>query len=295
MKQSPRDSGCYASHENLIRDSSQRALSNGQFMVDLEDQDTSHSESGIHSREGQGSTIMMNNLDVSAESSSKSTATTMDDANCAADQNECSNDLSNYNILPTQENEVVTNQDSDEINALTSAVETVVPTHDIDSSSVSIPYLLSSTGTKSSPGSPRKTKNKHCRNKSHSHRSKDMFNELALSSHSFGFAKYRHLSAETSPDQGIYVYSWSSFSRNEKSTRRNFHDYDDVVSDPATEAEDSPGRHVYRRVKQRKGSLQTLIHDTRSPSPTLISKVSKKLSAEMIYLHEEPYTDKVII
>lgn len=291
VKQSPRDSGCYASHENLIhRDTSQRALSNGQFMVDLEE-DTSQSESGIHSRDGQGSTVMMNNLDVSAESSTKSTATTMDDANGSADQVECTNDLSNYNILPTLETEEV-DPDPEELNALTSAVEIVVPTPEIDSNSVSIPYLLSSTGPKSSPGSPRKTRNKHSRNKSHSHRSKDLFNDLSLNCHSLGYAKYRHISADTLPDQSTYVYSWASFTRSEKNLRRNFHDYDDVVSDTATEAEDSPGRHVYRRVKQRKGSLQTLIHDNRPPSPTIMSKVNKKLVAEKVYLHEEPYTDK---
>lgn len=258
-------------------------------MVDLEDQDASQSESGIHSRDGQGSLVLMNNLDVSAESSTKSITTTTDDVSGSADQSEC-----NYNILPTQDSEVLS-QDPEDLSSLSSALETVVPTLDTDSSSsASIPYLLPSTGPKSSPGSPRKTRNKHSRNKSHSHRSKDMYNELALNSHSLGYAKYRHISAETLPEQSTYVYSWSSFSGSiEKNPRRTFHDYDNIVSEPTTESEDSPGRHLYRRVKQRKGSLQTLIHENRPPSPSLMSKINKKLSAEKIYLYEEPYTDKV--
>ncbi|KFM71438.1 SAM and SH3 domain-containing protein 3, partial [Stegodyphus mimosarum] len=294
LQQSPRDSGCYASHENLIhRDSSQRALSNGQFMVDLEDQDTSHSESGIHSREGQDSGLTMNNLDLSAESSTKSTATTMDDVAGVTDQNDCVdeiNDLSNYNIPPTQENSY-NNRENETISAsLRNAVGTLISRPEEDVTTLSVPYLLSTSGTKSSPGSPRKTRNKHSRNKSHSHHSKDIYNDL--NSQTFSFGKSRHISADMSSDRGSYVYGWASFSRNEKASRRNLHEYDDIVSDPATEAEDSPGRHIYRRVKQRKGSLQTLIHDTRPPSPTLISKVNKKLVVEKIYLHEEPYTDK---
>ncbi|KAF8767315.1 SAM and SH3 domain-containing protein 1 [Argiope bruennichi] len=288
IKQSPRDSGCYASHENLVhRDSSQRALSNGQFVVDLEDQDTSHSESGIHSREGQDSALTMNNLDISAES----TATTMDDM--AGVSNDCADDHSNYNILPTLE-DISNNQENQSIvETATESVEVVVtPQPSQESSALSVPYFLSHSGTKSSPGSPRKTRTKHSRNKSHSHRSKDLFNDFSLNFHSYSFSKCRELPIDAYPDRSGYVYGWSSFYQNEKGSKKNIHEYDDVLSDPATEVEDSPGRYVYRKVKQRKGSLQTLIHDTRPPSPTLISKVNKKLVAEKIYLHEEPYTDK---
>lgn len=289
-KQSPRDSGCYASHENLIQhDSSQRALNNGQFTVDLEDQDTSQSESGIHSREGQDSAVTLNNLDVSAESSTKSTATTMDDVAVVTDANDHTYDSNNYNILPTLEN--ISSKENDEVGL----VEGPAPKPDQpDSGTLSVSYFLSHSGTKSSPGSPRKTRTKHSRNKSHSHRSKDLLSDFPFTFQTYNFAKCREQTPSNCPDRGGYVYGWASFStKNDKNSRKNVNEYDDVVSDPATEAEDSPGRHVYRKVKQRKGSLQTLIHDTRPPSPTLIFKVNKKLVAEKIYLHEEPYTDKV--
>ncbi|GFY57742.1 SAM and SH3 domain-containing protein 1 [Trichonephila inaurata madagascariensis] len=296
IKQSPRDSGCYASHENLVhRDSSQRALSNGQFVVDLEDQDTSHSESGIHSREGQDSALTMNNLDISVESSTKSNATTMDDMAGVTDTNDCMEDIhdhSNYNILPTVEDISINNGNQSIVENTPEPVEVFVAPQFGQESALNVPYFLSHSGTKSSPGSPRKTRTKHSRNKSHSHRSRDLFNDFSLNFHSYTFTKGRELSIDACPDRSGYVYGWASFYQNEKGSRKNLHEYDDVVSDPATEVEDSPGRYVYKKVKQRKGSLQTLIHDTRPPSPTLISKVNKKLVAEKIYLHEEPYTDK---
>ncbi|KAG8188455.1 hypothetical protein JTE90_008020 [Oedothorax gibbosus] len=284
--QSPRDSGCYASNENLIqRDSSQRALSNGQFTVDLEDQDTSQSESGIHSREGQDSAVALNNLDVSAESSTKSTA--IDDVAVVTDTNDYPFESNNFNILPTLDNTSPPKENID----VTLAKVLVPKTDHQDTGALNVSYILSHSGTKSSPGSPRKTRTKHSRNKSHSHRSKDFLCDFPFQTYSF--AKNRELTPSNFPDRGGYVYGWASFSsKNEKNSRKNGHDYDDVMSDPATEAEDSPGRHVYKKVKQRKGSLQTLIHDTRPPSPSLIFKVNKKLVAEKIYLHEEPYTDK---
>ncbi|XP_042900364.1 SAM and SH3 domain-containing protein 1 isoform X2 [Parasteatoda tepidariorum] len=288
IKQSPRDSGCYASHENLIQqDSSQRALNNGQFTVDLEDQDTSHSESGTHSREGPDSTLAMNNLDLSGESVTKSMPSTVDDVTAVTSTNEHSEEHINYNILPLQK--IVNNEEGRTTN--NSVVDTSLPKS--EPGPLSVPYFLSTSGTKSSPGSPRKVRNKHNRHKSHSHKNKDFLSEFSYNSYTYNISRCRQISAEAYPERGGYVYAWTSFSRTDnKSSRRNLHEYDDIVSDPATEAEDSPGRHVYRRVKQRKGSLQTLIHDTRSPSPTLISKVNKKLVAEKIYLYEEPYTDK---
>lgn len=283
--QSPRDSGCYASNENLIqRDSSQRALSNGQFTVDLEDQDTSQSESGIHSREGQDSAMALNNLDVSAESSTKSTTT--DDAAVVTDTNDYTFQSNNFNILPTSDN----TSPKENVEVILAKVPVPKPDHQ-DTGALNVSYILSHSGTKSSPGSPRKTRTKHSRNKSHSHRSKDLLCDFPFQT--YNFAKCREPS--NYPDRGGYVYGWASFSpKKEKSSRKNGHDYDDVMSDPSTEVEDSPGRHVYKKVKQRKGSLQTLIHDTRPPSPTLIFKVNKKLVSEKIYLHEEPYTDKVV-
>lgn len=326
-KQSPRDSGCYASHENLIhRETSQRLLHNGLFGGDAEDQDTSHSESGIHSREGQDLSCAMNNLDLSAESSTKSSATTVDSREDVAvviynSDSHDEKDTSNYNIPPAQglsEDNVPIPADepvnacsrksqlpeiiADSSQQMQVSGNTVSPSVDAfdavaTSSSVSfgVPNSFqSSVATNGVRCSPKKSRNKHFNEKHSSSRKRhdNKYNDLSQDSFSITRSKYEESIPNSHLDRSSYIYAWASFSRRERSGRRRVQEYDDVVSDPATEPEESPSKHIYRKAKQRKGSLQALIHNPRPPSPTLIGIVMKKLDYEKISLCEEPYTDK---
>lgn len=325
-KQSPRDSGCYASHENLIhRETSQRLLHNGLFGGDAEDQDTSHSESGIHSREGQDLSCAMNNLDLSAESSTKSTATTVDSREDVAvviynSDSHDERDTSNYNIPPAEElsgnnvpvpagesisssareiqlSETVADS-SQEVQVSGNTVSISVDIFDSAATSSSVSFGLpnsfqSSVATNGVRCSPKKSRNKHFHEKHSSSRKRhdNKYNDLSQDSF-ITRSKYEESIPNSHLDRSSYIYAWASFSRRERSSRRRVQEYDDVVSDPATEPEESPSKHIYRKAKQRKGSLQALIHNPRPPSPTLIGIVMKKLDYEKINLCEEPYTDK---
>lgn len=316
QKSSPRDSGCYASNENLIHKETVLPQ-NWLTTTENEDNEVSQSESGIQSSEGPESGAMINNLDsnsISGECNS-STFLISNETPSSNEHVEGGLPMTNYNIPPhfsfdtpvSYEQEVnipARNQDS----VLCSERDKIYDKrHSSRSAGASVTYgsgrnsdSAFSEYFKMNGRSERVLSEPNCK-VSHLLSSHSSLANSILHSRIESGENYRDIYCSHSKNSIIYSRQTSEslsmdiFTKNSKSASlpRNKSQNSDSSNNPPVQKHSFFESKKSKKSNQRKASLQPVARSPCPPPLSILLAVTDKLEEECIDLCEEPYTDKM--